>query len=507
MTRIVVLTSAVVIALTVVIAAGIAPTLAADSTTLVVAQGVGPTTLNPLVGETIPLVNHYRQVFDALTVYDDKLKLQPALATSWRLVNDTTWEFKLREGVKFHNGEPFTAQAVKFTWDRVLDPAQKSTKKPRLPHLVSVEVVNDTTVRMITAQPFPLLPGALSSLFIVPPGYTKEKGDVYAGANPVGTGPFKFVRWVKDEQVEFEANPQYWGGAPKIRRLVMKSIPETATRVAALQTHEVDLITNLPPHLQEPIKNTAGLTVMSTPVLVNMIIELDTTNNGPVADKRVRQALNYAIDKQAIIQQTLQGLGRPAKGQVVPPQAFGHVARLADYPHDPAMARRLLAEAGYPNGFPLTIATGDGRYLLDKEVAQVVTGQLNQVGVKATLNVFEWGVYLQHLAKRTLGDGFLIGWYALPVPDAAQALAWFTSTNVYPYWKNEEFDKEVSQLAGTMAERTRLRAAQKAIEIMREDAPVIFLYQAVALYGANRAVSGLTVREDDLLNFTSVVKK
>jgi len=482
-------------------------TVAADQNTLVVAQGVNPTTLNPLVGETIPLVNHYRQVFDALTVFDDKLKLQPALAASWRLVNDTTWEFKLRGGVQFHNGEPFTARAVKFTWDRVLDPAQKSTKRPRLPHLTAIEVVDDSTVRMITSQPFPLLPGALSSLFIVPPKYTQEKGDVYAGANPVGTGPFKLIRWVKDERVELEANAKYWGGVPKVQRLVMRSIPETATRVAALRAREVDVITNLPPHLQEQIANAPGLRVMTAPLLVNMIIELDTLKGGPVANKKVRQALNYAVDKQAIIQHTLQGLGRSAKGQVVPPAAFGHHPTLADYPFDPATAKRLLAEAGYPNGFPMTIASGDGRYLLDKEVAQVVAGQLQQAGVKASVNVMEWGVYLQHLAKKTLGDGFLIGWYALPVPDAAQALAWYTSTNLYAHWKNEEFDRSVVQLGTSMTEPARLRAAHKAIEIMREDAPVIFLYQAVALYGVSTSVGDLAAREDDLLNFTTAVKR
>jgi peptide/nickel transport system substrate-binding protein len=481
--------------------------LAADANTLVVAQGVGPTTMNPLSGETIPLVNHYRQVFDALTVFDDKLKLQPALATSWRLVNETTWEFKLREGVKFHNGEEFTAQAVKFTWDRVLDPAQKSTKRPRLPHLTRIDVVDPVTVRLITAKPFPLLPGALSSLFIVPPRYTQEKGDAHAGANPVGTGPYKFLRWVKDDRIEFEANPQYWGGAPRIARLVMRSIPESATRVAALQTGEVDLITNLPPNLQAPIKNAASLTTVTSPIAVNMIIELDTLKAGPIANKKVRQALNHAVDKQAIIQHTLEGLGRPAKGQTVPPEAFGHHPSLTDYPFDPAAARRLLAEAGYPNGFSMTIASGDGRYLLDKEVAQAIAGQLNQVGVNAKVNLFEWGVYVQHLGKKTLGDGFFIGWYALPVPDAAQALAWYTSDNLYAYWKNPDFDQIFVTLSTSLVEADRLKAAHRAIEIMREEAPMIFLYQAMGLYGASKRITGWNARLDDILSFTSVTKR
>jgi peptide/nickel transport system substrate-binding protein len=500
-------TTRLVLATALALGLGVARGMAADPSTLVVAQGVGPTTLNPLVGETIPLVNHYRQVFDALTVFDDNLKLQPGLATSWRLVNDTTWEFKLREGVKFHNGEDFDAQALKFTWDRVLDPAQKSTKRPRLPHLARIEVVSPHAVRPITSKPFPLLPGALSSLFIVPPRYTQEKGDVYAGTNPVGTGPYRVVRWVKDERAELEANAQYWGGAPKIPRLVMRSIPEGATRVAALQTGEVDLVTNLPPTLQGPIKSAPGLMTATSPVAVNMIIELDTVKTGPMASKKVRQALNYAVDKQGIIQHTLEGLGRPTKGQTVPPEAFGHHPKLADYPFDPAEAKRLLAEAGYPNGFSMTIASGDGRYLLDKEVAQVVAGQLNQVGVKATVNTLEWGVYVQHLAKRTLGDGFLIGWYALPVPDAAQALAWYTSDNLYAYWKNPDFDQLFIQLSTSMAEPERLRAAHKAVEVMREEAPVIFLYQAMALYGASKRLAGWHARLDDLLSFVGTTKR
>ncbi|MEK7363566.1 MAG: ABC transporter substrate-binding protein, partial [candidate division NC10 bacterium] len=223
---------------------------AAPQGQVVVAQGVDPTTLDPHWHEETPAYNVLLNIYDTLLFRDRDLKIIPWLATSWKLVNPTTWEFKLRQGVKFHNGEEFDAEAVKYSLDRLRDPELKNRQATNFRLIASVDVVDKLTVRITTSKPFPTLENQLALRgAAMAPKHFKGKDKVFADRNPVGTGPYKFVRWAKDEQIVLEANPQWWGGAPKVKTLIFRPIPEHAVRVAALQAGEVEIAVNIPPHL------------------------------------------------------------------------------------------------------------------------------------------------------------------------------------------------------------------------------------------------------------------
>ncbi|MBI2014903.1 MAG: ABC transporter substrate-binding protein, partial [Candidatus Rokubacteria bacterium] len=238
-------------------------------------------------------------LFDSLVGRDAEGRIVPELAESWKLLDDTTWQLRLRRGVVFHNGEPFTAEAVRFTVQRVLDPSQKSPNRANIAEIVRVDVLDDVTVNLVTRQPYAALLGRLIDFPIVPPKYTAERGAAFA-LRPVGTGPFRFVELVKDERMVVEAFDRHWRGAPRIQKITFKPVPEPFTRAAALRAGEVDLITTVPPTLARELERVAGLRVLRVPSTWQIYLGLNAFRK-PLADVRVRQALNYATDVDAII--------------------------------------------------------------------------------------------------------------------------------------------------------------------------------------------------------------
>ncbi|MBI2153774.1 MAG: ABC transporter substrate-binding protein, partial [Candidatus Rokubacteria bacterium] len=379
---------------------------AAPQGQVVIAQGVDPTTLDPHLHLETPALNVLVQIYDTLLFRDANLKLIPWLAESWRIVNPTTWEFKLRKGAKFHNGEDVDAEAVKYSLERIIDPNTKPQRQITFFNLVErVDVVDKYTARVITKKPFPVLENNLALLGnIVPPKYFKSNDMAHLARNPVGSGPYKFVRWAKDEQIVMEANEQWWGGAPKVKTLIFRPIPEHAVRVAALQAGEVDIAVNIPPHLVPIIEKHPRLYVSKAPSVRTLFIPIythkfDTANKlvGPVdyptKDKRVRQAINYAVNVGDIIQNVLEGQAIRVATPLTP-KHFGFDAKLEPFKQDVARAKKLLAEAGYPNGIDLVLNSPDGRYLKDKEVSEAVAGQLTKAGIRTTVRINEWTTYL-----------------------------------------------------------------------------------------------------------------
>src|SRR5215831_4868479 len=300
------------------------PILASAATpgTVIIAQGVDPTTLDPMNHQETPAANLAVNIFDTLLERDADLKIAPLLAESYKNVSPTVWEFKLRKGIAFHNGEPVDAEAVKFSLERLVDPKLKLRGASPFAPLSHVEVVDALTVRIHTKSPWPILDTmmSVSQPAILPPKYYREKDGAFVGKNPVGSGPYKFVRWVKDDRIELAANEQYWRGAPKVKKLVFRPIPDDAVRVAALQNGEIDIAVNIPPHLANVIGNHPKL-FLSTAPSVRTIQLLYYTHQydgqhklvgayaGPVADKRVRQAMTYAVDVDEIIKTVLDGKG------------------------------------------------------------------------------------------------------------------------------------------------------------------------------------------------------
>ena len=252
-------------------------------------------------------------IFDSLVDRDGDGKIVGALAESWRLLDDRTWQFRLRRGVVFHNGEPFNAEAARFTFQRVLSPEQKSPNRANVAEIERIDVLDEHTLNLVTKHPYAPFLARLIDFPMVPPRYTAEKGNAGLALRPVGTGPFRFVELVKDDHLVVEAFDRHWRGAPRIRRITFKPIPEPFTRAAALRNGEVDLITTMPPNLGRELEKIPGLRVHRVPSTWQIYLGLNAFRK-PLSDVRVRQALNYATDVDSIVKNVLDGNGPGSRG-------------------------------------------------------------------------------------------------------------------------------------------------------------------------------------------------
>src|SRR5256884_8771222 len=303
-----------------------------------------------------------RQIFDTLLRRDLKtLKLEGNLAESWRLLNETTWQFKLRRGIKFHNGEPLDAAAVKYSIERMLNPKQGAPGRTSIATIDHVDVVDASTVNVVTSKPFPLLPvrmspGHCGTVGIVPPKYLEQVGDAGFAVKPVGSGPYRLVEWVKDERLVLEANRDYPPGAPAIERLGFPPVPQLTTPAAGPPSRPARPRRRLPPPHGAQIK-ASGVARTEVSTLGGFVIMVKITNYlmpGPWQDARVRRAINYAIDMDTIIKTVLEGHGH-VLGVPLEREAFGFNPAMTWWGYEPERARALLREAGDANGFEMTL--------------------------------------------------------------------------------------------------------------------------------------------------------
>jgi peptide/nickel transport system substrate-binding protein len=489
---------AVVVALAAVVVASPAEVLAAPEGQVVIAQGGDPSTMDPHMHAENFTFAVVHNVFDHLVrrfVKDGRLTHEPGLATSWTNVNPTTWEFKLRSGVKFHNGEEFNAEAVKFSIERVLNPDQKARWRWAFTDIEKVEVLDPLSVRIVTKAPFPTLITNLAFCMpIVPPKYVREKGDPHVATNPVGTGPFKFVRWRKDDAMVLEANESYWRGSPKIKTLIFRPIPDESTRVAALMTGEIDIARGVPPSLVKQIADNPRTRVAKVPSALNIHVILDTLKEGPLRDKRVRQAINYGVDKEGIIKSILEGNGGAVGGPLTPVM-FGFTPDVKPYPYDPERAKRLLAEAGFAQGISLTLNSPNGRYLKDKEVNEAIAGQLTKIGVRTQVVVHEWGTYVSKWPDG-LVPMYMIGWAGAWDADGIM-FPLLRSGQRFSRWSNPDFDAILDKARRTLDQGERVKLYKQATQLAHDEAPWLFLFHGMDIYGVSRAVADWEPTSDE----------
>jgi peptide/nickel transport system substrate-binding protein len=461
---------------------------AAPKDTVFIAQGVDPGTLDPQNHYETPAFNVLLNIYETLLVRNDEMKLTPLLATSWKLINNTTWEFTLRKGVKFHNGEDFNAAAVKFSLERIADGKNKLKQTTLVGIIDRVEIVDDFTVRVITTKPYPYLDAQLSHLgAMMPPQYTRDKGPSHIALHPIGTGPYKLARWVKDDQLTLEANDRYWGGAPRIKKAIFRPIPEATTRVAALQTQEADIIVNIPPHLARLMDWKGRSSVAKVPSSRVIFMAFDTTQGGPVADKKVRQAVAQAIDLDKIIKNVLEGnairLGTPFTKY-----HFGYDPAIRPNPCNPEMAKKLLAEAG-AQGFELLLNSPNGRYLNDKEVSEAVVGDLRKVGINARVKIHEWGTYMNMLYAHKGGPSYLLGWGGATFDADATLFPMLRTGQVLSHYSNPKLDALIEEARSIMDKAKRQKIYSEAAKLVKEEAPWAFAYQQIDIYGVSSRVN------------------
>ncbi len=474
---------------------------AAPSGKVIIAQGVDPTTLDAMNQQETPASIITEHIFERLVERDQSLKLQPVLAAELpKLVSPQVWEIKLRKGVKFHNGEDFNAESVKFSLERAKQPALRgaSNFKP----IERVEIVDPYTVRVHTSKPWPIFVASLnhSQAPMYPPKAYAGKESGYISKNPIGTGPYKFVSWAKDEEIVLEANPSYWRGAPRIKTVVFKPIPDDAVRVAALQNGEVDVAVNIPPHLANIIANHPKIFLTTAPSIRTIQLmfythEYDAKNKlvgpykGPTADKRVRQAIAYAINADEIIKGVLDGRAK-AVALMLPSMHFGFDPGLKPLKQDIAKAKKLLAEAGYPNGLEMTFNGTQGRYVRDKEVLEAVGGQVAKAGIKANVRTYEFVNYLNSMVYvHKAGPVWLIGWGQPSLDAEGIYVPLFSTGSTLSNYHNPEFDRVLDESQTVMDEKKRLDVLHHLNKIWLADQPAVPLYQQIDLYGASRRLN------------------
>lgn len=459
---------------------------AASASELTIARSISTTGMDPgFLREAATLVDN---IFDTLILRDEDMQLVPGLATEWTAVDDTTWEFTLREGVTFHNGEPFNAEAVKYTLDRVLDPDANAPTISYIRTIAGVEVVDDMTVRITTTAPDPLLPTRMSRYpaYIVPPGYVEEVGQEEFARNPVGTGPYRMTEFLPDEHVVMEANADYWRGAPSIDTVTWRVIPEDTARIAALISGEVDLVEGVPAELVELIDGQDGVELVQVKnggLTIYLGLKM---NESPLDDVRVRQALSLAIDRAAITETLLRGFATP-KGTQVGPFDFGYLD-IAPPAQDLDRARELLAEAGYPDGFDIRMQ-GTRTYLNGAEVSQAIVQQFGEIGVTVELEVPEWSVYIQQVPAGEQAPIYMLGWGSTQTLDADAAIyAIFKSGEPYSTVSIPEMDELLDQSRQVIDPAAREEILHRIQELAAEQVPVITLYQQDSLYARRSTV-------------------
>ena len=472
-------------------------TASAQAETLSVGLASFPESLQPGLSTNVSL-NVNRQMMDGLTARDNAGKIVPNLAEQWEVINDTTTRFHLRAGVKFHDGSAFSAEDVKYTLDHALDPKSAYGMAGRISAITDVKVVDPYTVDIVTSKPFPTLPVALADILIEPKVYAEKVGVEGQRRKPVGTGPFEFTRYVPGDRIELKANPSYFAGKPSIDSVTLRSIPEAATRISSLLAGETQIVEEVPVDLVQQVEGNSALKVDSVNTSVGLVLTYDVTK-APFDNPKVREALDYAVDKELILKEILKGKGEVLQGQLLTSNTFGYNPAVKARSFDPAKAKKLLAEAGYPNGFSTTISTMSGRYLSDVDIANAVSGMLNDVGVKVSINVMEPGIFLKNLGSpaRELGPIYMIGWYSFG--DADFALTWYTGNNRRTAWSNAEFDKLFVAARSTNDVAARKAAYERMDEILHAENPSMFLFGVPTIYGVSKKLSGFGAPADRVL--------
>jgi peptide/nickel transport system substrate-binding protein len=484
---------------------------AAPQGTLRVALSTFPNALYTALSDERNAHNAAWQLFDSLVWVNDEGKVEPALAESWTVSEDgRTYTFKLRKGVVFHNGESFTADSAVLTWNLMKQKEIKWSEK--FDFVKDVKKIDDYTVAISTEEPSPLLLRVVATFWgMIPPKYYNEKGLQGFLNHPIGTGPFRFVEWKKGDRLIYEANPTYWDKEkyPKVQNLIFRPIPESATRLAAIKTGEVDIVGRLSAEEAAQLKGQPKVKVLTYPkdrIFYVAFNNLTTGKGKPTIDPRVRLAMNYAVDVDAIIDALFDGQGRPATGLVMSAN-FGYDKAAKPYGYDPAKARALLKEAGYPDGFKIEMAGPTGAYTNFEQVLESIQGYLKEVGIEADLALMESGKYWDLEAKKELPPLFGDSWSETNGESLERLKGALGGTDAsYSSWEDPKIKKYLADIGSTVDVAKREQLYIDLQRYMMENPPFIYLYEPMAFEAINSKVKGYLPRpaEDYYLKTVSV---
>ena len=482
---------------------------------LIIAELSDAKSLDPHGSNDVQSSNVQSNIYETLIVRDKNGELAPGLAESWTQVDDLTWEFKLRTGVNFHDGEAFNAEAVKKNFDRILDPEVASPRAFLYEMVSEVKVIDETTVQFVMEYPFsPLLAhlthngGGIISPKSIDADYAAITDDVKAGSvistNPVGTGPFVFDSWTPDSELKLVKNENYWGTPANIDSVTFKVVPESATRVAEIQSGNAHIIGTVEP-VQVANVNASGVATVDEALSSSLTYIGFNTQKEPFNNPLVRQAISKAIDRQTLVDSIYEGYGIPAIGPLSA-DIFGYTDDLNYVEYNIEEAKALLGEAGYADGFSTTIWTNDNPARVN--VATVLQQSLKELGIVVEIGVMEFGTYLDKTAAGE-HDMFILGWSnATGDADYGLYALFHSSQHGEPgnrsFYTNEKVD-ELLEAGRREADLTAREGIYKeAMQLLTDDAPMAFVLHPSILTGVANNVSGFYVTSDSMYHLKDV---
>jgi peptide/nickel transport system substrate-binding protein len=487
---------------------------AAGAQELRIGLAAEPTAMDPHYHNLSPNNSLLSHVFESLVDQDERQRLMPGLAESWKAIDDTTWEFKLRRGVKFHDGTPFTADDVIFSFERAPNVEASPGSFGIYARGKTFIKVDDHTLHVKTAAPYPLMPNDVSQVFVLSRkhGQGAKTPDYNSGKAAIGTGPFKFVEYTPGNRIVLQRNDQYWGQKPMWQRVVFRGIKSGPSRVAALLAGDVDLIEQVPTTDMAQLKKEPKVTIAQ--IVSNRIIYLHLDHfrddspfvrakdgapiKNPLRDVRVRTAITKAIDRDAIVSRVMEGQAIKA-GQLLPEGFFGVSPKLKPVAYDPNGAKKLLAEAGLPNGFRLTIHSPNDRYPNDAKTAEAVGQMLSRIGIDTQVVTMTQGVFFREASTGSPEKGpkfsfILVGWGSGTGETSSPLKSLLGTFNQEKgmgtanrgRYSNPQVDKLINDALATVDDSKRAGLLARAAEVAIEDVGIIPLHYVVNTWALRR---------------------
>lgn len=463
---------------------------------VVFAQNADPASIDPHRVSGDHGANVFRNVVEPLTEYNEKWELEPALAKSWEQTGELEWTFYLEEGVEFSNGVKFTADAVVWNLDRGASKEFPRQAMDYIEYYDHSEVVDDYTVKVYTVRPCSRLLEYMADMYILEPGYSEQIGEEAISRDIVGTGPYIFESWVSNQQITLQANENYWKGVPEIDTYIIKTIPEEATMIAELMNGNVDVLANISFEYKDMFEGNEDIQTfkkLERRVLYNAFNTLSWSPNPELQDARVRQAMNFAIDRDAIIENVMGGYGKKL-GSFWREDFAGYDASLESYyTYNPEKAKELLTDAGYADGFSITLQSHLGSTSKQHEISQAVAAYLGDVGITCEVETVEYNTMRSIIINgqnQELATGmFTWSWAGKP----GQTDSWMTgiikSDGMSSYNAIEGYDELCDEILAIDTEADRIPLYEELQKKLVEDPPYMYLFQMESIYGVSSRVN------------------
>jgi peptide/nickel transport system substrate-binding protein len=488
-------------ALTFLVGTVFVPGLAADKDKIVVGVSSPPETMNPHGDDSDANLGVMADIYEGLVKrVGAEGEIKPALATKWEKVSPKKWRFWLREGVTFHNGNEFTWEDVKFTFEHLAN-NKVSDFTSFGKAIESIETVDGDpwVIDITTTRPIPYFLSNMHQIFVLDKESTESRTPGEVAAKGIGTGPYKFVDWQEGSLLKLEAYEDYWGEVPPIKTAILKPVVESSTRLAALLTGKIDIMFGVPVQLYQSIKTNPKLETITRPSRRSIFLGINNSEDLPTSSHKVRKAMYMAINEQEIIKTLMRGHAEPA-AQIPDPPTFGYNPDLKRMDYNPEKAKELLKEAGYEDGFSITLWCTTDRYIQDEQIGQAVVKYLQKVGIDAELNAIPKAMYWGKLKEKE-PNFYMLGWFDGAFSFTRSALKLLHTPNAdkgYGVWNGAGFsypkvDKLLEQSIDMSDEEKRLETLQKVNRMYMENVAVIPLHYQQQIYA---------VRKEADVNFT-----